>query len=150
MPRKKRKQSEERYRSLFENAVFGIFRSTPAGYFIDANPALCSMLGYDSVQELLQKGSTFDVFHDSNQRLALLEELDRHDRISGFDAVWKRKDGKRITVRLSGRTVRNARGEISAFEMLAEDVTHPVDSGGTTSALPKDGSDRPARRQHCA
>jgi PAS domain-containing protein len=39
-----RKQSEERYRSLFENAVFGIFRSTPAEYFIDANPALCSML----------------------------------------------------------------------------------------------------------
>ena len=77
-----RKQSEERYRSLFENAVFGIFRSTPAGYFIDANPALCSMLGYDSVEQLLQKGSTFDVFHNASQRLALLEELDRHDRIS--------------------------------------------------------------------
>jgi two-component system cell cycle sensor histidine kinase/response regulator CckA len=117
------KQSEVRYRSLFENAVFGIFRSTPAGYFIDANPALCSMLGYDSVQELLQKGSTFDVFHDSNQRLAVLKELDSHDRISSFDAIWKRKDGKRITARLSGRTVRNAGGEISAFEMLAEDVT---------------------------
>jgi two-component system, cell cycle sensor histidine kinase and response regulator CckA len=119
-----RRQSEERYRSLFENAVFGIFRSTPAGYFIDANPALCSMLGYDSVQELLQKGSTFDVFHNSSQRCALLEELDRHDRISGFDAVWKRKDGKPMTVRLSGRTVRTTRGDISAFEMLAEDVTH--------------------------
>jgi PAS domain S-box-containing protein len=114
------KQSEERYHSLFQNAVFGIFRSTPAGYFIDANPALCSMLGYDSVKELLQKGSTFDVYHNPNQRLAVLEELDRNDRISGFDAIWKRKDGKRITVRLSGRTVRNARGEISAFEMLAE------------------------------
>ena len=47
-----------------------------------------------------------------------------HDRISGFDAVWKRRDGKPVTVRLSGRTVRNTRGEISAFEMLAEDVTH--------------------------
>jgi PAS domain S-box-containing protein len=119
-----RKQSEERYRSLFENAVFGIFRSTPAGHFIDANPALCSMLGYDSVEQLLEKGSTFDVFHNASQRLALLEELHRNDRISGFDAVWKRKDGKPVTVRLSGRTVRNTRGEISAFEMLAEDVTH--------------------------
>ena len=119
-----RKQSEERYRSLFENAVFGIFRSTPAGYFIDANPALCSMLGYDSVEQLLEKGSTFDVFHNASQRLALLEELNRHDRIAGFDAVWKRRDGKPVTVRLSGRTVRNTRGEISAFEMLAEDVTH--------------------------
>jgi two-component system, cell cycle sensor histidine kinase and response regulator CckA len=118
-----RKHSEERYRSLFENAVFGIFRSTPAGYFIDANPALCSMLGYDSVEQLLEKGSTFDVFHNASQRLALLEELHRNDRISGFDAVWKRRDGKPVTVRLSGRTVRNAGGEISAFEMLAEDVT---------------------------
>lgn len=118
------KQSEQRYRSLFENAVFGIFRSTPAGHFIDANPALCSMLGYISVKELLQSGSAVDVFHNSSQRLAVLEELDRNDRISSFDAIWKRKDGKRITVRLSGRTVRNERGEISAFEMLAEDVTH--------------------------
>jgi PAS domain S-box-containing protein len=119
-----RKQSEERYRSLFENAVFGIFRSTPAGYFIDANPALYSMLGYDSVEDLLQEGSSFDVFHNSSQRLAVLEELARNDRISSFDAIWKRKDGKLITVRLSGRTVRNAQGEISAFELLAEDVTH--------------------------
>ena len=118
-----RKHSEERYRSLFENAVFGIFRSTPAGYFIDANPALCSMLGYDSVEQLVEKGSTFDVFHNASQRLALLEELHRNDRISGFDAVWKRRDGKPVNVRLSGRTVRNAGGEISAFEMLAEDVT---------------------------
>ena len=118
-----RKQSEERYRSLFENAVFGIFRSTPAGYFIDANPALCSMLGYDSVEQLLEKGATFDVFHNASQRLALFEELHRNDRISGFDAVWQRRDGKPVTVRLSGRTVRNAGGEISAFEMLAEDVT---------------------------
>ena len=106
-----RKQSEERYRSLFENAVFGIFRSTPAGYFIDANPALCSMLGYDSVEQLLEKGSTFDVFHNASQRLAVLGELRRNDRISGFDAVWKRRDGKPVTVRLSGRTVRNAGGE---------------------------------------
>lgn len=52
------KQPEEHYRSLFQNAVFGVFRSTPAGYFTDANPALCSMLGYDSVEEeLLQRGS---------------------------------------------------------------------------------------------
>src|ERR1043166_8650950 len=71
------KRSEESYRSLFQNAVFGIFRSTPAGYFTDANPALCSMLGYDSVEELLQRGSTFDVFQNSSQRLSVLEELKR-------------------------------------------------------------------------
>jgi PAS domain S-box-containing protein len=120
------KHSAERYRSLFQNAVFGIFRSTPAGYFTDANPALCSMLGYSSAEELLQKGSTFDVYQNSSQRLAVLEELNRHDRITGFDAVWKRRDGKPVTVRLSGHTARNAQGEISAFEMLAEDVTQRV------------------------
>jgi PAS domain S-box-containing protein len=120
------KYSEERYRSLFQNAVFGIFSSTPAGYFTDANPALCSMLGYDSVEELLQKGSTFDVYQNSSQRSAVLEELNRHDLITSFDALWKRRDGKLVTVRLSGRTVRNPQGEISAFEMLAEDITHRV------------------------
>ncbi len=119
-----RKESEERYRSLFENALFGIFRSTPAGAFMDANPTLCSMLGYDSVEDLLQTGPSFDVFRNSSQRMAVLEELERHDRLRSFDAVWTRRDGTPITVRLSGRTVRDARGEISSLEMFAEDVTH--------------------------
>jgi two-component system cell cycle sensor histidine kinase/response regulator CckA len=118
-----RKQSEERYRSLFENAVFGVFRSGPTGDFLDANPALVQMLGYDSAEELVQGSSAFNVFHNPSQRAAVLEGLNKHDRIGSHDAVWKRRDGKTITVRLSGRTVRDAKGEVAAFEMLVEDVT---------------------------
>ena len=117
------KQSEERYRSLFENAVFGIFRSNPDGTFIEANPALCSMLGYQSSGELLAEGERVDVFLNPSQRSAVLAELETHDRISGFDAIWKCRNGKKISVRLSGRTIRNAEGQVTFFEMLAEDVT---------------------------
>ena len=51
--RKTPRASEERYRALFENALEGIFRSTPEGHFLEVNPALVRMLGYESVEEVL-------------------------------------------------------------------------------------------------
>jgi two-component system cell cycle sensor histidine kinase/response regulator CckA len=118
------KQSEQRYRLLFENAVFGIFRISLSGEFLDANPALCSMLAYDSVDELIKKDAKVNVFRDSAQSATLFEELRKHDRISDVEAIWRRKDGRPITVRISGRTVRNPAGNPIAFELFAADVTH--------------------------
>jgi len=119
-----RKQSEQSFRLLFENAVVGIFRWSLSGQFLDANPALCSMLAYDSVDELVNNDKHVNVFQNPNQQAAFLEGLEKHDRISNVDAAWKRKDGKPIAVRLNGRAVRNQAGEPIAFEIFAADVTH--------------------------
>jgi PAS domain S-box-containing protein len=117
------RQSEARYRSQVQSAVYGIYRSNLQDHFVDVNPALVVMLGYDSVDEVLRLNLSTDVYADPWQRAALLKEHKRTDRIAGVDVRWKRKDGKIIQVRLSGRGIFGENGEVESFEMIAEDVT---------------------------
>jgi two-component system, cell cycle sensor histidine kinase and response regulator CckA len=112
------------YRSLFENAVFGIFRSDPTGRITDANRAFCSIVGFDSVKDVIDKVSMFDLFQDISRRQLLLRQSG--DQINSFDTTSHRRDGEGIAVRLCGRIVRNAHGGISAFEMFVENVTSRV------------------------
>jgi two-component system, cell cycle sensor histidine kinase and response regulator CckA len=117
------RNSEARFRSQVQSAVFGIYRSGMGDRFLDVNPALVSMLGYDSMEELLSANLAFDVYADPSERSRLLKEYGRSERIEGVEVRWKRKDGKPITVRLSGRGLLNQTGEVEAFEMIAEDIT---------------------------
>ncbi|UCF40061.1 MAG: PAS domain S-box protein [Gemmatimonadota bacterium] len=117
------RRSERSYRALVEHAMYGIFRSTPEGRFQSVNPALVSMLRYESEREVLELNLAQDVYVDGAVRDSLIEEHREADQIVGVEAEWKRKDGTPFTVRLSGRPVREAGGEIVAFEMIAEDVT---------------------------
>jgi PAS domain S-box-containing protein len=113
------------YRSLFENAVFGIFRTGAEGAIIDANRAFCSIVGYDSVGELVDKVSMFDLFEDVSLH-TLLQRSDSGNRIESFDTTCRKRDGKRIAVRICGRVVCNFHRQPSAFEMFAENVTSRV------------------------
>ena len=117
------RHSEARYRSQVQSAVYGIYRSSVDDRFLDANPALVSMLGYGSLDEVLALRLGRDVYFDPSQRTRLINEYGRQEQIAGIEVQWKRKDGKPITVRLSGRTLRGEGGEIEGFEMLAEDIT---------------------------
>ena len=117
------RQSEARYRSQVQSAVYGIYRSALDDHFIDVNPALVAMLGYDSVDEVLALKLSTEVYADPGQRTLLLQEYNNAERISGVEVRWKRKDGKIITMRLSGRSIFNENSEVESFEMIAEDVT---------------------------
>jgi two-component system, cell cycle sensor histidine kinase and response regulator CckA len=125
-----RKQSEEamlrseaRYRSLVQSAVVGIYRATLDGRFLDVNPALVAMLGYQTGAELLSLTLQRDVFVDPESDTALHQAFLRRGRFEGVEARWKRKDGSVISVRLSGRGVRDERDGSEVFEVIAEDVT---------------------------
>lgn len=116
--------SEARYRSQVQSAVYGIYRSlTMQDQFLDVNPALVAMLGYDSAQEVLALHLSTDVYADYGERANVLREYRKSERIAGVDIRWKRKDGKIITVRISGRGILNENGEVDTYEMIAEDVT---------------------------
>ncbi|NIM50917.1 MAG: PAS domain S-box protein [Gemmatimonadales bacterium] len=117
------RRSEAKYRALFEHATYGIYRSSPDGQFISANPALVEMLGYSSERELLAVDPTRDVYADSSERDRLIAQYRNAQRVGGLEVEWKRKNGSRVTVRLSGRPVRGDRGELEGFEMIAEDVS---------------------------
>ena len=117
------RRSEAHYRALVDNAPVGIFRSSAAGRFITVNPALVAMLGYDSADELRGLDLAADVYVDPALRDKLTSQYGKETRVAGVEVDWRRKDGTRIMVRLSGQPVRSAQGAVEAWEMVAEDVT---------------------------
>jgi two-component system, cell cycle sensor histidine kinase and response regulator CckA len=115
-------QSEDDYRNLVEQATIGIFRFSASGRILSANPALVSMLGYDSVEELRALNLATQVYADLDERARLLGQFGRGDVASG-EVTWRRKDDTPIIVRLRLRVVRGGAGEADRIEGLAEDVT---------------------------
>jgi two-component system, cell cycle sensor histidine kinase and response regulator CckA len=117
------RRSEARYRSLVQSAVYGIYRSSLEGRFFDVNPALITMLGYDSAEEVLALDPKLDVFVDPSEQMRVMAEFRRGARLDNVEVRWKRKDGIAITVRLSGRVVNNPEETAEVVEIIAEDIT---------------------------
>jgi diguanylate cyclase (GGDEF)-like protein/PAS domain S-box-containing protein len=119
---KRLRHSEARYRALVGNLIYGICRCNIKGKFLDVNPALATMLGYASREELLAVNLAADVLGDPSKRAQL---LGRSGQLNGGDALeaeWKRKNGATIKVRLSGREVKNER-EAESYEIIVENIT---------------------------
>ncbi len=115
------RRSEMNFRSLVTNAPYGICRSNARGVIVDANPALVTMLGYDSAEELV--GRNLTTLHSNVQQWFGLSDLFRSGRrFNGVEADWQCSNGKAIVVRLSGSTIPGERGA-NFFELFAEDVT---------------------------
>jgi len=117
------RQSEARFASLMQDAPYGIYRVTLEGQFLHVNPALVRMLGYPSEAELLKCNVQTDVYVDTGFREQLGDDYSRHKDFRAVEAQWKRQNGERIIVRLSGRPVERPRGELAYFEVFAEDIT---------------------------
>ena len=117
------RRSEARYRSLVQSSVYGIYRSSLEGRFLDVNAALITMLGYTSMEEVLLLDPEKDVFAQPEEHKRLIDEFRRSGRLDGFEVKWRRKDGSAITVRLSGRAVSSADEPADVLEAIAEDVT---------------------------
>ncbi|MGA9526933.1 MAG: PAS domain S-box protein [Terriglobales bacterium] len=117
------RRSEARYRSLIVSAVFGIYRCTLSGRFLDVNPALISMLGYGSVKEVLELDARRDVYVNPQEIERLTEEYRRAGCLNGVEVPWKHKDGRLIHVRLSGRAASGGEDQEEVLELIAEDVT---------------------------
>ena len=114
--------SEERYRALFDRAAHGIYIASPDGRITNVNPALVSMLGYASADEL-RGANLAQVFNDSADYNALVARLDAGEARDRVDVRWRMKDGSPIMVRLGVNAVRDAAGALVAYEGIAEDVT---------------------------
>ncbi len=117
------RRSEARYRSLVQSSVYGIYRSSLDGRFLDVNPALITMLGYSSPDEVLLLDAERDVFANPEEHVRLFEQFRDSGRLDGIDVRWKRKDGSTITVRISGRAVASEDEPADVLEAIAEDVT---------------------------
>lgn len=119
----KLKESEERYRSIFDNATIGIYRTSPDGRILLANQALVQMLGYESFDELSKLNLETEGFNPDYQRVDFRERIEREGRIINIEFAWKRKDDSMIYVRESGTAYRDPDGNVLYYEGIVEDIT---------------------------
>jgi diguanylate cyclase (GGDEF)-like protein/PAS domain S-box-containing protein len=119
---KRLRHSEARYRALVGNLAYGICRCNIKGKFLDVNPALITMLGYASREELLAVNLAMDVLGDPSKRAQLLGCSAEPSGVDPLETEWERKNGATIKVRLSGREVKN-KGETASYEIIVENVT---------------------------
>jgi PAS domain S-box-containing protein len=117
-----RKEAEARYSQLFDSVPVGLFRTTPDGAILDANPALVELLGFeDKVPLLERKASSFYV--DPEERKHWEAAVAREDVVIGIQAEFQREDGEKIWVELAVRAIRDKDGKIECYEGSMEDIT---------------------------
>jgi two-component system, cell cycle sensor histidine kinase and response regulator CckA len=120
-----RREAEEKFRSLFENAVEGIFQTTPEGRFLSVNPALARMCGYSSPREMIE--SVHDLarngYVDPAQRDEFMRLIEERGTVENFEYQIWRKDGAKIWVSENSRAIRDVTGRIVCYEGTVEDVT---------------------------
>jgi diguanylate cyclase (GGDEF)-like protein/PAS domain S-box-containing protein len=119
---KKLRHSEARYRALVGNLAYGMCRCNDKGKFLDVNQALVTMLGYATREELLEANQAADMLCDASKKAQLLGESAEQNGAGPLEIEWKRKNGSRLKVRLSGREVNNE-GDAQSYEIIVEDIT---------------------------
>ncbi len=119
------KQAEEKYRSIFENAIEGIFQSSPDGRFISANPAMARMFGYDSAEDLINDRKDIEFQHYVEPELRRIFEnlISEKGMVQGFELQAYRKDGSTIWTSENVRAVRDENGALLYYEGIVEDIT---------------------------
>ncbi len=117
------RESEEKYRTLFEESKDGVFISTPEGRFLDVNPAAVEMFGYDSREELLRIDIARDLYVDPAQREITKADLAKQEFIKDYELNYKRKDGKEVIVLETVTVIRGDDGKIVGYRGIMRDVT---------------------------
>ena len=123
--RQQERLAEAKYRSIFENAAEGIYRRTPEGKYLDANPALARMLGYASPRELMAEVTDIgrQLYVNPKCYADLMEMLERQGAVEGVEAQFYRRDRRVIWASLSMRTVRDGAGQVLFYEGMADEIT---------------------------
>ena len=112
-----------RYEKVFENAIVGIYRTTPDGRILLANPALVSMLGYSSFDELRARNLEADGYDAEYPRTEFKERLARDGRVLGMESIWQRRDGTPVHIRENAWAAFDLDGSPIYYEGTVEDIT---------------------------
>ncbi len=118
-------ESEEKYRTIFEQSPLGIFRSTFAGRFIEVNPALARILGYDSPEAVLREihDISKQIYIHSEKREIIVSKQFLSPEVSQYLNRYRRRDGSEFIANLYLKTIRDAQGNPAFFEGIVEDIT---------------------------
>ena len=117
--------AEENYRSIFENALEGIFQSTPEGNFLSVNPAMAEIHGYDSPDDML--ASVHDIgtqiFFLQQDHDKFVHQMTMANEVKDFEYQAKSKHGCIIWLQESTRAVRDSHGNLLYYEGIVQDIT---------------------------
>ncbi len=119
------REAERSYRSLFDNAIEGIFRTTPDGRYLDANPALARIYGFATPQELVSSLHDIEsqLYADPGRREEFMRIVKARGEISGFESRVYRKNGDAIWISENARAVFDGEGRVLHYEGTVEDIT---------------------------
>jgi PAS domain S-box-containing protein len=119
------RQAEEKYRSIFENAVDGIFQTTPDGHYLSANPALARIYGYSSPEELIANLSNIgqQLYVDPNRRAEFIRAIEQDGAVSDFESQVYHQQGRPIWISENARAVRDANEALVYYEGTVQDIT---------------------------
>ncbi len=119
------KDAGERLRSLFDNTAEGIFQSSADGSYVNVNPALARIYGYESPEAMMAELT--DIRHQlyilPERRSQFVALLDRRDRVTNFESQVRRRDGAIIWITENARAVRDERGKLLYYEGTVEEIT---------------------------
>jgi PAS domain S-box-containing protein len=117
------KESEERFRSIYENSTVGIYRTTPEGKILLANPALVKLLGYSSFEELAGRNLEKEGFELPYERTRFMDTMKKEGEVKGFESDWTRKDGTTLFISEGARAIHDMEGNVIFYDGIVEDIT---------------------------
>ncbi|QKD81323.1 PAS domain S-box protein [Thermoleptolyngbya sichuanensis A183] len=117
--------AEEKYRSIFENAVTGIFQTTADGRYLSANPALAKIYGYESVEALMEALQDIEhqLYVDPTRRQDFIDQMAAHGAVEDFESQVYRQDGEIIWISENAIAVRDDQDNLLYYEGTIEDIT---------------------------
>jgi PAS domain S-box-containing protein len=119
------KLAEAKYRGIFDNAVEGIYQSSPDGQFLSVNPAMARIFGYASPGEMLAgiNDISRQLYVEPRRRDDFRQVMEDAGLVQGFEAQMYRQDGSRIWVAINARAVKDEEGELLYYEGFVQDIT---------------------------
>jgi PAS domain S-box-containing protein len=132
-------EAEAKYRGMFENAVEGIYQSTPDGRYLTVNAALARLYGYERPEELLNLVSDIqnEIYLDPDMRKQFRQEIELAGFVRGLEYQVRRRDGRVIWISESARVVRDASGNIRHYEGFIDDITARKEAEAERAQLEK-------------
>jgi len=117
------KESEERFRGVYENTTIGLYRTTPSGRIVMANPALLRMLGFATFDELARRNLEESGYEPNYPRAEFRRRIEGEGVVAGLESAWTKADGTTVWVRESARVVRAGDGAVLFYDGTVEDIT---------------------------
>ncbi|HOE15875.1 MAG TPA: PAS domain S-box protein [Syntrophorhabdaceae bacterium] len=120
------KKSEKKYRSIFENAVMGIFQVTIDGQYLSVNPAGAVMYGYESPEEMMKSvtDTARQIYVYPEERARLIAQLEASGSVEGFETEHYRKDGSKFWVLMNACLIRDEKGiTLDYYEVTSQNIT---------------------------